>query len=51
MYQCGLSEAGLYKGELNGEWTPDVSAALAKCVQSTTCDPLPADEQCRPGTS
>jgi tetratricopeptide (TPR) repeat protein len=51
MYQCGLSEAGLYKGELNGEWNPDVSAALAKCVHDVKCDPLPADEQCRPGTS
>jgi tetratricopeptide (TPR) repeat protein len=51
MYQCGLSEAGLYKGELNGEWNEDVSAALAQCVKSTRCDPLPADEQCKPGTS
>lgn len=51
MYQCGLSEAGLYKGELNGEWNEEVSAGLAQCVKSSTCDPLPADEQCRPGTS
>jgi tetratricopeptide (TPR) repeat protein len=51
LYQCGLTEAGLYEGRLDGIWRRELQDALEKCVQSTTCDPLPADEHCRPATS
>jgi tetratricopeptide (TPR) repeat protein len=51
MYQCGLTEYGLYKGELDGVANPQLHDALAQCVQDTACDPLPADEECRFGTS
>ena len=52
MYQCGLTERKLYKGALDGLWSPELRAALVKCVRgSADCDPLPADEQCRAATS
>jgi Tfp pilus assembly protein PilF len=51
LYQCGLTEAGLYEGRIDGIWRRDVQDAMEKCVVSTTCDPLPADEHCRPATS
>ena len=51
MYQCGLTEQGLYKGALDGLMRPELSTALVTCVRSSTCDPLPADEQCRAATS
>jgi Tfp pilus assembly protein PilF len=51
LYQCGLTEARLYNGEIDGTWRPEVSEALEKCVRDKTCDPLPADEQCRAATS
>ncbi|HWE16289.1 MAG TPA: hypothetical protein VG758_03790 [Hyphomicrobiaceae bacterium] len=51
LYQCGLTEAGLYEGRIDGIWRRELQDALEKCVQSTTCDPLPADEHCRPATS
>jgi tetratricopeptide (TPR) repeat protein len=51
LYQCGLTEAGLYEGRIDGIWRRELQEAMEKCVLSTTCDPLPADEHCRPATS
>jgi tetratricopeptide (TPR) repeat protein len=51
LYQCGLTEARLYTGEVDGVWRPELGEALQKCVRDKTCDPLPADEQCRAATS
>jgi tetratricopeptide (TPR) repeat protein len=51
LYQCGLTEARLYKGEIDGTWRPELTRALEKCVLDKACDPLPADEQCRAATS
>jgi len=51
LYQCGLTEARLYTGEIDGTWRPELTKALEKCVLDKRCDPLPADEQCRAATS
>ena len=51
LYQCGLTEARLYTGEIDGTWRPELTEALEKCVRDRGCDPLPADEQCRAATS
>lgn len=51
LYQCGLEAAGVYKGPIDGLYTRDVRRALETCVASNTCDPLPADEECRAATS
>jgi tetratricopeptide (TPR) repeat protein len=51
LYQCGLTEAGLYEGRIDGVWRRELQEAMEKCVVSRTCDPLPADEQCRPSVS
>lgn len=51
LYQCGLTEAGLYEGQIDGIWRRELQNAMEKCVVSHTCDPLPADEHCRPATS
>lgn len=51
LYQCGLTEAGLYEGRIDGIWRRELQDALEKCVVRATCDPLPADEHCRPQTS
>jgi tetratricopeptide (TPR) repeat protein len=51
LYQCGLTEARLYNGEIDGTWRPELTEALQKCVLDKNCDPLPADEQCRAATS
>ena len=51
LYQCGLTEARLYEGRIDGIWRRELQDALERCVVSTTCDPLPADEHCRPATS
>ncbi len=51
LYQCGLTEARLYDGEIDGIWRPELKEALEKCVHDRKCDPLPADEQCRAATS
>lgn len=47
LYQCGLSSSGLYRGRLDGIFTDELRDALKTCADSTTCDPLPADEECR----
>jgi tetratricopeptide (TPR) repeat protein len=51
LYQCGLTEARLYNGEIDGIWRREVQTALERCVLDRNCDPLPADEQCRAATS
>ena len=51
LYQCGLTEARLYSGEIDGVWRREVQTALERCVLDRNCDPLPADEQCRAATS
>ena len=51
LYQCGLTEARLYDGRIDGIWRRELQTALEKCVVRTSCDPLPADEHCRPATS
>jgi tetratricopeptide (TPR) repeat protein len=51
LYQCGLTEAGLYEGKIDGIWRREVQEGLEQCVTKSSCDPLPADEHCRPATS
>jgi tetratricopeptide (TPR) repeat protein len=51
LYQCGLTEARLYEGKIDGIWRRELQTALEKCVLDPACDPLPADEHCRPATS
>jgi tetratricopeptide (TPR) repeat protein len=51
LYQCGLTEQRLYSGEIDGTWRPELTQAFERCVRDKTCDPLPADEQCRAATS
>lgn len=51
LYQCGLAEQGLYTGPRHGVYTGEVKAALETCAKDRNCDPLPADEHCRPTTS
>lgn len=51
LYQCGLEAHGIYSGPIDGLYTRDVRKALEMCVASASCDPLPADEECRAATS
>ena len=51
LYQCGLSAQGLYNGRMDGYYTEEVRTALKSCANSKTCDPLPADEECKDPTS
>lgn len=51
LYQCGLAAAGLYKGPADGYASFELRRAMESCVQSTTCDPLPPDEECKAATS
>ncbi len=51
LYQCGLAERGLYHGQMNGIYSAETKTALHTCAGDRTCDPLPADEQCRLPTS
>jgi tetratricopeptide (TPR) repeat protein len=51
LYQCGLTEAGHYRGEIDGVWSRELQNAFESCVPDAKCDPLPADEQCRAATS
>lgn len=47
LYQCGLSSTGRYRGRLDGIYSDELRDALQTCTQSPTCDPLPADEECK----
>lgn len=51
LYQCGLQNAGMFSGKQDGQLSDELYDAMERCVASTTCDPLPADEECRVGTS
>ena len=51
LYQCGLQERGLYRGQLDGIDTPALQKALKTCIGKDKCDPLPEDENCRQATS
>ena len=51
LYQCGLAAAGLYKGPADGQSSIELRRAFEACVMGTTCDPLPADEECKAATS
>jgi tetratricopeptide (TPR) repeat protein len=51
MYQCGLKDHGLYKGPRDGFQNDELKAALQVCSKDHNCDPLPADEHCRPASS
>jgi hypothetical protein len=51
LYQCGLEAQGIYKGPIDGYYTKDLRRAFEVCVTRETCDPLPADEECRAATS
>ena len=51
LYQCGLEAAGFYRGPIDGLYTRDVRKALESCVETTDCDPLPPDEECRAAMS
>ncbi len=51
LYQCGLAAAGLYKGPADGFSSYELRRAMEICVQGTTCDPLPPDEECKAATS
>jgi tetratricopeptide (TPR) repeat protein len=51
LYQCGLQAEGLYRGPMSGLFTSALRLALSACVKSSSCDPLPADEDCRYTTS
>jgi tetratricopeptide (TPR) repeat protein len=51
LYQCGLAERGLYRGQMDGIYNAETKSAMHTCVRDRDCDPLPADEQCRLPTS
>ncbi len=51
LYQCGLAAAGLYKGPADGFSSFELRRAMELCVQGTSCDPLPPDEECKAATS
>lgn len=51
LYQCGLAAAGLYKGPADGFASFELRRAMEHCVQGTSCDPLPPDEECKAATS
>ena len=51
MYQCGLKDQGLYNGPRDGQQNDELRQALKQCTLDSKCDPLPADEFCRPASS
>lgn len=51
LYQCGLQSNGLYDGKVDGIYTRPMREAMEACVRNPSCDPLPADEECRAATS
>jgi tetratricopeptide (TPR) repeat protein len=51
LYQCGLQNQGMYSGKQDGQLSDELFDAMERCVNAPICDPLPDDEECRPGTS
>ena len=51
LYQCGLQSNGLFDGKVDGIYTRPMREAMEACVRNQSCDPLPADEECRAATS
>lgn len=51
LYQCGLQNEGMYSGKQDGQLSEELFDAMERCVAAPTCDPLPEDEECKPGTS
>ncbi len=51
LYQCGLQANGLFDGFLDGIMSEKLRGAFETCVKQASCDPLPADEECRKLTS
>ena len=47
LYQCGLTDRGLYSGPVDGAGGPELFKALEKCAAVLDCDPVPAGEKCR----
>jgi tetratricopeptide (TPR) repeat protein len=47
LYQCGLAERGLYRGQMDGIYSSEMKSAMHTCVRDRACDPLPAEEQCK----
>jgi tetratricopeptide (TPR) repeat protein len=45
LYQCGLRERGLFKGEIDGIYSVETRTALKTCASSKSCDPLPDDSE------
>jgi tetratricopeptide (TPR) repeat protein len=45
LYQCGLTDAHLYTGGIDGTLRLELSQALERCVQDKGCDPLSVDER------
>jgi tetratricopeptide (TPR) repeat protein len=46
-YQCGLRQARLYPGPLDGTISPELRAALRVCVdKGSSCDPFSTDPEC-----
>jgi tetratricopeptide (TPR) repeat protein len=45
LYQCGLTDAHLYTGDIDGTLRPELSQALEHCVHDKGCDPVPVDER------
>jgi tetratricopeptide (TPR) repeat protein len=41
VYQCGLSQRGLFHGKIDGIYDDETRVALKTCAFSKTCDPLP----------
>jgi tetratricopeptide (TPR) repeat protein len=51
LYQCGLQNENMYSGKQDGLLSEELFDAMERCVDAPKCDPLPADEECRIGTS
>ena len=47
LYQCGLSDLGIYTGPLDGVGGLVLFQALEKCAAMQDCDPLPPNDKCR----
>ena len=42
LYQCGLTEAGLYEGRIDGIWRRELTEALRKCARDKALRPAAA---------